>query len=146
MIRDRFVQTREAVIELDYIKAKLSEQGDDWHPERIKGTEVPDPTGNKAAYNVDELGPMLEELRKREGELERFIGTTLAIIEGVREGLGDLYAAILDQRYIDGLPWSQVMYEGKQVKASTGKAKVSLAFDWIDSLGVTRVLGGDYEL
>lgn len=144
--RDRFVRTREAVIELDAIKARLSEHGDEWRPEGVKSPDIPDPTANQAAYNVDVLGDTLEQLRALEQELERFIGVSLMLIERVREGLGNDYAEILDQRYIDGLRWSQVIVNGKKVKVSTGKAKVAVAFDWIDSLGVTKLLRKDYEL
>lgn len=144
--RDRFVLVRQQVIEMDSIRALLEESGDDWRPEGVRGSEMSDPTANRAAYNVDVLGDRLEELRARLEELEESIGTALAIIEGVRAGLGDIYAELLDQRYIDGLPWKFVTYQGEVVKKSTGKAKVALAFDWIDSLGISKILGGDFEL
>lgn len=139
--RDRFVLTRKYVLELDAIKAKLMFHGEEWHPESVyvKG-QISDPTANQATYNVDILGDKLEKLRERETELESFIGETLEIIEHVRQGLGEEYANLLEQRYIDGLTWSQI-----NVNKSTGKRKVSIAFDWIDSLGV-KLNRGDYEL
>lgn len=139
--RERFVQTRKAVIELNAIKAKLSESGDDWRPDGIPSSETPDPTANQATYNVDVLGDLLERLRNREGELEEFIGGTLELIEHVRRGLGDDYANILDWRYIDGLTWEQI-----GIASTTGKRKASIAFDWIDSLGMTKLLRGEYEI
>ena len=139
--RDRFIATRKAVIELDAIKAKLSESGDDWRPEGIPSSETPDPTGNQAAYNVDVLGDLLERLRAREGELESFIGESLELIEHVRRGLGEEYANILDARYIDGLTWEQM-----GIASTTGKRKASVAFDWLDSIGMTKLLRGDYEI
>ena len=144
--RDRFVLTRKYVIELDAIKAKLSEHGEDWRPEGVKANEVSDPTGNQAAYNIDVLGDVLEQLRNREEELETFIGQTLGLIHHVAIGLGYEYAVILDQRYIDGLEWSDVMVNGRGISRQTGNRKVSIAFDWIDSLGMTKILAGDYEL
>ena len=139
--RDRFVQTRQYVIELNNIKALIMTDGDDWKPPGVKVHAVSDPTASRAIRNVDEWGEQLAELRKRESELEHFIGTTLAIIEAVRSGLGSDYADILDARYIDCLTWKQM-----DVAKSTGKMKVAIAFDWIDSIGISRLLREDYEV
>lgn len=144
--RLRFVQTRKYVMELGTIKARLSELGDEWQPEGVHVKGISDPTANQAAYNVDVLGDMLDKLRERETELETFIGETLMLIEHVREGLGEEYADILDQRYIDGLTWHQVRIDGKPITKSTGKRKASIAFDWIDSLGVERISRGLYTI
>ena len=144
--RGRFIQTRKAVIELNVIQAQISECGDDWKPDDVKAPGIGDPTASKAIYNVDIWSDRLQVLLAREKELIDFIGVTLKIIEGVRRGLGDDYADLLDQRYIDCLKWHDVQLHGKRVKLSTGKAKVSIAFDWIDSVGLTGIFGGDYEL
>lgn len=144
--RDRFEQTRRYVIELGNIQALISEGGDDWKPDDVHGGGISDPTASRACYNVDVWGERLEQLRERERELIDFIGTTLAIIEAVRRGLGDDYADILDQRYIDGLRWCDVLVDGEPVTLSTGKRKAAIAFDWIDSIGLTGILKGDYEL
>ena len=139
--RDRFVQTRSAVIELNNIKALIMSDGDDWKPPGVKVHAVSDPTASRAIRNVDEWGEQLAELRKREAELEHFIGTTLAIIEAVRSGLGSDYADILDARYIDCLTWKQM-----DIPKSTGKLKVASAFDWVDSIGISRLLRGEVEI
>lgn len=139
--RDRFVQTRQYVIELNNIKALIMSDGDDWKPPGVKVHAVSDPTASRAIRNVDEWGEQLAELRKREAELEHFIGVTLAIIEAVRDGLGADYADILDARYIDCLTWKQM-----DVAKSTGKMKAAIAFDWIDSIGISRLLREDYEV
>lgn len=144
--RDRFVQTRKAVIELNIVKARLSVHGDEWRPEHVHVSEVSDPTANQAAYNVDVLGDVLIQLRAKESELEDFIGVTLELIEHVRKGLGYEYAEILDQRYIDGLTWNDVRIDGRKVSRATGKRKVNIACDWIDSLGMTRILEGEYDI
>ena len=144
--RDRFVQTRKAVIELWNVQALISEGGDDWKPEDVHGGGIGDPTASRACYNMDVWGERLEQLRERERELIDFIGVTLAIIGAVRLGLGDDYADILDQRYIDGLRWCDVEVDGEPVALPTGKRKVAIAFDWIDSIGLTGVLKGEYEL
>lgn len=139
--RDRFVQTRQAVIELNNIKALIMSDGDDWKPPGVKVHAVSDPTASRAIRNVDEWGEQLAELRKREAELEHFIGTTLAIIEAVRSGLGSDYADILDKRYIDCLTWQQM-----DMPKSTGKLKVAIAFDWVDSIGISKLLRGEFEV
>ena len=144
--RDRFERTRHAVIELANVQALIAENGDDWKPDDVGGGGVGDPTAARACYNVDIWGERLEHLRARESELLDFIGTTLAIIEGVRRGLGNEYADILDQRYIDGLRWCDVVVDGEPVALPTGKRKAAIAFDWIDSVGMTGITEGDYEL
>jgi hypothetical protein len=107
----------------------------------VKVHAVSDPTASRAIRNVDEWGEQLAELRKREAELEHFIGVTLAIIEAVRSGLGSDYADILDKRYIDCLTWAQM-----DMPKSTGKMKVAIAFDWIDSIGISKLLRGEVEV
>ena len=144
--RDRFTATYRAVIELNNIKALIASDGDDWKPPGVHAPGVSDPTASRAIRNVDYWGVKLEELRKRETELEDFIGVTLAIIEAVRAGLGHDYADILDQRYIDGFAWRDVTLGGEAVPRSTGKRKVAIAFDWIDSVGISRLLRGEYEV
>ena len=144
--RDRFVETRKAVVKLEEVQALLWSEGDDWKPSSIGKAQSSDPTANRAIYNVDELEDRLADLRSEEARLIDFIGMTLEIIEGVRKGLGEEYARILDQRYIDGLEWKDVYYKGEKVKPRTGRAKVAIAFDWIDSLGVSKILRKEFEI
>lgn len=144
--RDRFTATYRAVIELNNIKALIASDGDDWKPPGVHAPGVSDPTASRAIRNVDYWGVKLEELRKRETELEDFVGVTLAIIEAVRAGLGHDYADLLDQRYIDGFAWRDVTLRGEVVPRSTGKRKIAIAFDWIDSVGVSHLLRGEYEV
>ena len=143
--RDRFVQTRSAVVELNNIKALIMSDGDDWKPQNVRGKGIADPTAARAIRNVDEWGEQLEELRRRETELESFIGVSLAIIESVRDGFGDIYALLLDARYIDGLTWAQI-HDDYGIAKSTGHYLLGIAFDWIDSVGVSRLLREEYEV
>ena len=143
--RDRFVQTRSAVVELNNIKALIMSDGDDWKPPNVRGKGIADPTAARAIRNVDEWGEQLEELRRRETELESFIGVSLAIIESVRDGFGDIYALLLDARYIDGLTWAQI-HDDYGIAKSTGHYLLGIAFDWIDSVGVSRLLREEYEV
>lgn len=145
MIRDRFTQTRDAVIELANVQALLWSDGDDWTPDAPGRAAISDPTANRAVYNVEVLSERLASLRKREAELIEFIGGTLAIIQGVRDGLGSEYADVLDGYYIDGVTWREVSKElGASV--STCKRRRDIACDWVDSLGVSAVLRGEYEI
>lgn len=144
--RERFVETRKAVAELDSIKALIATSGEDWKPQGVKTRGTQDPTASKAIYNVDEWDKKLAQLRKREKELESFVGVTVAIIDAVRDGLGEDFASILEQRYINCFPWRYVTIDAKPVAKSTGKTKVNIAFDWIDSIGVSRLLNKDYEV
>ena len=143
--RDRFVETRKAVVELDSIQALIMSDGDDWKPPGVHVHGVSDPTANRAIRNVDEWNDKLAELRKREQELLNFIGVSLGIIEGVRKGFGEIYANLLDWRYIDGLTWKQI-HEGYGIITTSGQYLVRIAFDWIDSVGISRLLNEDYEV
>lgn len=130
--RDRFSQARSAVIELAQVRGLILSHGQDWKPDSVSGSGISDPTYEQAAYNVDVWGVRLAELRAREGELLDVIGRVLKDIELVRSEFGEEHAAILDQRYIDCLPWSKVEWDGRRVKLSTGKQKVKEAFEWLD--------------
>lgn len=143
--RDRFVETRKAVVELGAIRARLSEHGEEWRPETVYVNEISDPTANQAVFNVDVLGDELERLRQREKELAEFVNVSMRLIGHVKIGLGFEYADLLTKRYIDGLSWGQLVAECNRSK-STMKRMASVSFDWIDSLGVTKILRGDYEL
>ena len=143
--RERFVQTRSAVVELNNIKALIMSDGDDWKPPGVHVHGVSDPTASRAIRNVDEWGEQLAELRKRESELEHFIGTTLQIIEAVRDGLGETYAQLLDARYIDDEPWAHIQ-ERLNINKKRGSYLLNIAFDWIDSVGVSSLLRKDYEV
>lgn len=143
--RNRFEQTRQAVIELDTIKALIMTGGDDWKPPSVRAHGVSDPTANRAIHNVDTWEEQLVELRKRESELENFIGVTLAIIQGVREGFGEVYANLLEWRYIDGLTMTQINKDSG-INRTYCYQLIDIAFDWIDSVGVSRIIGNDYEV
>lgn len=145
--RERFVMTREyCVHELPTIQALIATHGDEWQPDRIKAPGNSDPTASRAIHNVDEWGDELAILREREAWLLDFIGFTLEIIEGVRSGLGEKFADVLDQRYIDGYEWRDVLINGQPINKRTGQRIVNVAFDWLDSVGMADVAGGRYEL
>lgn len=144
--KERFKRTRQAVKRLDEVHALIMYECDDWKPPQVKTkTDKSDPTANKAIYNVDELGEKLEALRKEEAELTDFIGVSLAIIQAVRDGFGEIYANLLDWYYIDGLTWMQIS-EDTGIKRSTCYYLRDIAFDWIDSVGVSRLLRGEMDV
>lgn len=144
--RERFERTRPAITRLDEVKHLIMFGGEDWKPPTIKTRhETSDPTAQKAIYNVDILADKLDALRAEERELEDFIGTTLAIIEGVRLGFGEIYATLLDHRYIDGWTFERIHKETGVAK-STAHGLIDIACDWIDSVGVSRLLVGNTEI
>lgn len=145
--KERFNQTRHAVMRLDEIHLLIMFECDDWKPEdagRVSGT-VSDPTANAAIRNVDEIAGRLDALRAEETELTNFIGESLAIIRAVKKGFGEIYAMLLEARYIDLLSWKDV-HEITGIKKSKGHYLLNIAFDWVDSVGITRILNGQLEV
>lgn len=145
LARERFDRTRDAVGRLDEVHALIMTGCDDWHPESGKGSGLSDPTANRAIRNVDVLAEKLEALRAEEQELTRLIGDSLVIIQAVRDGLGERYGNLLEWRYIDCMSWSLILEE-HGIKRYIGYYAVNVAFDWIDSVGVSRLMNGVYEL
>ena len=144
--RERFQRTRRSIARLNEVKLLIMYDCDDWKPSEVRAKhQVSDPTGNKAAYNVDELGEKLDALRREEQELTELIGTSLAVIQAVRQGFGEIYATILEARYIDCMKWQEIRDE-YGIPKSTGHYLLDIAFDWIDSVGVSRLMKGEVEV
>jgi len=144
--KERFEKLPKAVERLNEVKLLIMYECDDWRPheERVSKA-INDPTAQRAIYLVDEVSEKLEALRSEEAELESFIGESLAIIQAVHDGFGEIYAKLLEARYIDGLSWSDV-HDSYGIAKSTGHYLLDIAFDWIDSIGVSKLLSGRYEL
>ena len=144
--RERFKATRAAVTRLHDVQLLLMYNGDDWRPEGVRAAhETSDPTAQQAIRNVDELAEKLEALRREEQELTDLIGESLAIIEGVRTGFGEVYANLLEWRSIDLLTWSDI-HEQHGIPRSSGHYLLGIAYDWIDSVGVSRLLRGEVDV
>ena len=149
--RERFEATRKAIPRFNEIKLLLMYDGDDWKPplNRTRTTDTSDPTANRAIYNVDERAEMLEALRKEERELIQLIGESGTIIEAVRAGFNEKYADWLEWRYIDLWTWAQFADE-LGIEQNKAREKVrywcGVTFDWIDSVGVSRLLKGEIEI
>lgn len=148
--RERFKATRRAVSRLNEVHLLLMNECDDWKPPTVKTrTDKSDPTADRAIYNVDELGEKLEALRNEERELTDLIGTSLAIIEAVRVGFSEQYADWLEWRYIDLWTWEQFADKlGIESKKAREKVRYwcGVTFDWIDSVGVSRLLCGEVDV
>lgn len=143
---ERFEGTRRSVARLNEVKLLIMYGCDDWRPMHIRAkTDKQDPTANEAMHRVDVLGEQLDELKREEQELEQFIGTTLAIIAQVRAGFGEVYANLLEWHYIDGRTWTNIS-EDTGIKRSTCYYLRDIACDWVDSVGVSRLLNGEVEL
>ena len=144
--KERFELTYRAVNRLTDVKRLILYECDDWKPPDVPNRhQTSDPTAQAAIYRVDELGDKLAALRVEEAELEGFIGETLAIISAVHDGFGEIYALLLELRYVDGATWAEIE-ERTGIKKSTGHYLLNIAFDWIDSVGVARVLSGQFEI
>ena len=144
--KTRFEQTRQAVKRLNDVKLLIMNGCDDWKPLDVKSRhETSDPTANQAIYNVDTLESRLIALRAEESELEDFIGESLKIITAVHSGFGEIYAYLLEWRYIDGYTWQRI-YDDWGIKKARGHYLLDVCVDWIDSVGISRLLNGNYEL
>lgn len=144
--RERFEQTRANVARLNEIKLLIMNGCDDWKPPNVHSkTDTSDPTANQAIYNVDTLEGKLAALRAEETELENFIGESLRIITAVHVGFGEIYAHLLEWRYIDGYTWTRI-HDDYGIKKSNGHYLLDVCFEWIDSVGISRLLSGNYEL
>lgn len=143
--KERSEATRRAIERLADVQALLMTDGEDWQPQTIGKVGNSDPTASRAIRNVDELADKLEALRQEEQELLDTIGESLAIIEGVRNGFGEIYANLLEWRYIDGWTWKRI-YEDEGIKRHVGYYLVNIAFDWVDSVGVSKILRGIVEI
>lgn len=128
------------------VQVAIMNECDDWRPPSVSSrSSLPDPTANAAIRMADEVDPMLAALRAEESELIDFIGEALVIIGAVRDGLGERYATVLECRYIDGKSWDYIRDE-YDISRRTGYRISSIAFDWIDSIGITRIIAGDLEI
>ena len=144
--KTRFEQTRQAVNRLNDVKLLIMNGCDDWKPPNVHSkTDTSDPTANQAIYNVDTLESKLTALRAEETELENYIGESLKIIAAVHSGFGEIYAHLLEWRYIDGYTWTRI-YEDYGIKKARGHYLLDVCFDWIDSVGVSRLLRGETEI
>lgn len=144
--RERFEATRRAIPRLHDVQLAIMYECDDWKPPAVKAhTQTADPTASRAIYRVDELSEKLEALRAEERELEQLIGETLAIISAVRDGFGEIYANLLEWHYIDGMTIKQISDE-KNLNRTYCYQLVDIAFDWIDSVGVSRLLRGEVDV
>ena len=150
--RDRFEHTRDCVKRLKEVQLLIMYECDDWQPPNVKAKgAISDPTATRAIAMVDELSVKLEALKQEESELESFIGESLAIINAVEIGLGEEYAIVLDSRYIDLWKWKDIAKlftnaKNETVATRTVQNWAQIAFDWIDSVGISRLLKGDTEL
>lgn len=144
--RERFELTREHIKRLNEIKLLLMYGCDDWKPPNVgKTAETSDPTANQAIRNVDVLEEKVKALRAEESELTEYIGVSLAIIAGVKAGFGEIYGYMLEWRYIDRMTWT-VIHDDHGITRDRGRYLLDVAFDWIDSVGVSRLLKGEVEL
>ena len=144
--RGRFEEVARAVVRLHDVQLMIMCDCEDWRPPGVSSRKsIPDPTASAAIRHVDELEGKLAALRAEEEELINLIGEALVVVRAVRDVLGGKYADLLEWRYIDCMAWSRIE-EDHDVKKRTGLNRLDIAFDWIDSIGMTRILAGDLEI
>lgn len=144
--RTRFEEVRRSVERLHDVQLMIMCGCEDWRPPGVSSRKsTPDPTASAAIRHVDELEGKLAALRAEEEELTDFIGEALVIVRAVRDALGGKYADLLEWRYIDCMSWSKIE-EDHGVVRRTGNRRIDVAFDWIDSIGITRIIAGDLEI
>lgn len=142
---DRMHATRSAVVRLSDVQLAIMMECEDWRPPGVKKPGVSDPTANQAIYRADYLANRMESLKQEEHELIEFIGTSLRLLQHIRDGLGKRYGDILEWLYVDCLTWAEIR-DTYHVPKSTGDEWRKVACDWVDSLGLKKVLRGEYEL
>ena len=97
------------------------------------------------AIYIEKISVTAPDGNGEEHELEAFIGETLAIIEAVRDGFGEIYANLLEWHYIDGQKWTQIS-NARGINRTYCYQLVDIAFDWIDSVSVSRLLKGEMDV
>lgn len=142
--RRRFEQTRDDILELDEVLALIMYHGDNWKPESVS-SGMGNPTEAKALSLLYFEEHSLGYLEHRRDELIEHIGRTLRVIQAVHDGFGEIYATLLEHRYIDVWPWSRINEE-YGISRQRGHYLINVAFDWIDSVGVSKLLRGEYEI
>ena len=102
-----------------------------------KASGVPDPTAGRALAESS----VVEAARAEACAIEDAIGAALALIEGVRRGLGEAYADVLERHYVDGASFSDVADE-MGITKMTAINRRDVACDWVDMVGWRRALHG----
>lgn len=145
-VRARFEDARRARRRLDEIRLLIMYGLDDWKPEGARGKSgTEDPTAARAIRELDEVQPAIRDLMREREELEHSIGEALVLVESVRVGLGERYALVLDGLYIDGMTWRELRLT-HGIPKSTGQQLRNVAFDWMESMGISRLLRGETEI
>lgn len=94
---------------------------------------------------MDRVVVLIDRRKRLSGELvelEAQVGDGLAVIEGVRRGLGDRYADVLDARCVDALSWDDAAFEVGCSKRSAMR-RYDTACDWVDAVGLARARAGE---
>lgn len=112
----------------------------------IYGPGAPDASG-VASGSVGDGGMLSRcvragELRAGVAEAERVVGRALRVIEGVRRGIGERYADVLDMRYVDAMPWDEVA-QRMGCSERTARRVRDVACDYVDSVGMAGAMRGD---
>lgn len=135
--RATFERTRRDVQRLRDVSTMLMYDCDDWKPEQPGRTGTSDPTMTMAMKR--------DKLESERDALVDRIGRSLVLIQRVRDGLGEKYASVLEWRYIDGDLWHDITHDHR-VPRTTARDRRDVALDWVDSIGIDKLLREDYEI
>ena len=99
-----------------------------------------DPTASAALF-AESAHARLDDLKAERESMELTVGAGLAVIEGVRAGLGERYADVLDARHVDKLTWDECA-DRAGVSKMTAIRDALTAYEWVDSVGWRRAIEG----
>ena len=130
-------QARRAHSRIEELNAIIAEGGFDWRPDAGHSSQVGNPTESQALASMVLLAREHAELQ----QLFELVGECLRIIAGVRTGLGEQYADVLDCYYVDAMAWADVATE-LQITEQWARSLRNVAVEWAESMGLARVLTG----
>jgi predicted DNA-binding protein (UPF0251 family) len=131
--REIFEQCRDACERIEELTFAIDNGGGQRKGEPTHGGGISDPTASRAIY----LAEKMPELIAERDELIAFVGECMRIIDGIRIAFTGAYAACVEMRYIDGMRICDIAEE-MGVSKGTVHRRISVAFDYVDTVGVRR--------
>lgn len=127
-----FAEVRHAVGRLDAVRHELADVADMLPTSGSgHGSGISKPTEARALWLVCEAPAMAQRLEAERERLEAVIGCGLVLCQMVRDGLGDVYAEVMEAHYVDCMPWADVA-ESVGYSVPHAKRLGGVACDWID--------------
>lgn len=137
LAREIFEQCRDACERIEELTFAIDNGGGQRKGEPTHGGGISDPTASRALYLAEHMPLLIAE----RDELIAFVGECMRIIDGIRIAFTSEYAACVEMRYIDGMRICDIAVELGVSKATVNR-RISVAFDYIDAVGVRRAARG----